>query len=360
MTSTAPNCRSELEEVLLWLCALASPTGEEAAICEAIQLRLLQGGLEERRVRRYGNSLFVELSRDKPGPCIALVGHTDVVRTVHDGPPRLEGNRVYGPGASDMKSGLALMLQLVRYPVETNANLSLVFYAGEEGAYDNNELGIVMAHEPVLREIDFALVLEPTDNQLQLGCGGSLHVDVIFHGKSAHSARPWQGINAIYLALGFLGRLAALKPSARSVDGLEWVTSFSATMAEGGRAPNVIPDEFCVNVNARFAPDQSADEVERELRELVEGEAELRVTDRSAPAPPCRNHPLIRALESAGATDVAPKFGWTDVARFAMAGIAAANFGPGTLAQAHQRNEWTSVSALHDADALVRRWLSTL
>lgn len=360
MISTAPNPQQELQHALLWLCEIASPTGEEATICDAIEQRLLRYGLLERRVRRYGNSLFVELSRGKPGPAIALVGHTDVVRTVHDGPPRLEGDRLYGPGASDMKSGLALMLQLVANPVESSANLSLVFYAGEEGAYDSNELGIVMAHEPALREIDFALVLEPTDNQLQLGCGGSLHADVVFHGKSAHSARPWQGTNAIYLALGFLGRLAALKPSARNVEGLEWVTSFSATMAEGGRAPNVIPDEFSVNVNARFAPDQSAEDVERELRELVRGEAEVRVTDRSASAPPYRSHPLIRTLESAGASHVAPKFGWTDVARFAMAGIAAANFGPGTLAQAHQRNEWTSLSALHDADALIRRWLAAL
>lgn len=311
-------------------------------------------------MRRHGKSLFVELSRDKPGPAIALVGHTDVVRTVHDGPPRFEGDRLYGPGASDMKSGLALMLQLVAYPVETSANLSLVFYAGEEGVYENNELGIVMEREPALRAIDFALVLEPTDNQLQLGCGGSLHADVLFQGRSAHSARPWQGTNAIYLALGFVSRLAARTPTARRVEGLEWITSFSATMANGGRAPNVIPDEFRLSVNARFAPDQSPEQVERELCELVRDQGHVTITDCSVPAPPCRNHPLIRALELAGAKTVAPKFGWTDVARFALAGIAAANFGPGTLAQAHQRNEWTSLSALHDADAVLRLWLSTL
>jgi succinyl-diaminopimelate desuccinylase len=131
-------------------------------------------------------------------------------------------------------------------------------------------------------------------------------------------------------------------------------------MAAAGRAPNVIPDEFRLNVNARFAPDQSVQDVEDELSRLVAGEASVTITDCSPPALPRRNHALISALERAGASTVAPKFGWTDVARFASLGIAAANYGPGTLSQAHQRNEWTSLRGLQDADAVVRRWLSEM
>lgn len=360
MITSESSLPFELEDILLWLCAIPSPTGEEARIGDEIQRYLSCHGVGASQVRRHANSLFVELSRGREGPSIALVGHTDVVRTAHDAPARREGDRLYGPGASDMKSGLALMLGLVARPVETNVNLSLVFYASEEGPYVENELSLVMSQERALQQIDFALVLEPTDNELQLGCGGTLHADVLFEGKSAHSARPWQGKNAIYSAIGFLSRLAEAAPVPRIVDGLEWVTSMSATMAEAGRAPNVIPDLFRLNVNVRFAPDQSPEEVENELRRRVAGEATVEITDCSPPALPFRSHPLISAIERAGVRGVAPKFGWTDVARFAAGGIAAANFGPGTLSQAHQRNEWTSVRMLHEADAVVRRWLSEL
>jgi succinyl-diaminopimelate desuccinylase len=348
------------QDTLLWLCSIPSPTGEEQQICGEIAEYLRCCGVPNDHVRRYGNSLYVELSHGRSGPSIALIGHTDVVRTLHDAPPRIEGDRLYGPGASDMKSGCALMLGMAANPVATNSNLSLVLYASEEGPYVDNELGRVIEAEPSLRSLDMALVLEPTDHQLQLGCGGSLHAEVRFEGRSAHSARPWQGNNAIYNSLAVLSKLAALEPVPHSVEGLEWIASMSATMAQGGRAPNVIPDEFLVNVNARFGPDQSPEAVETEIRRLVGADGRVSIVDSSPPAPPHRSHPLVKRLELAGALQVAPKFGWTDVARFAQMGVAAVNFGPGCLSQAHQRNEWTSIGALNHTDVVLRRWLGDL
>jgi succinyl-diaminopimelate desuccinylase len=347
-------------DTLLWLCSIASPTGEEQELCNELASYFDRLGIPADRIRRHGNSLYVELSRGQPGPAVALVGHTDVVRTQHDEPPHIVGDRLYGPGASDMKSGLSLMLGIAARPASTSANLSLVFYASEEGRYQNNELGLVVAAEPSLRDVDFALVLEPTDSQLQLGCGGTLHANVCFEGKSAHSARPWQGKNAIYQSLAVLSRLASLEPVPRTVEGFEWITSMSATMAQGGRAPNVIPDQFQLNVNARFAPDQTPIQVEDEIRRLVRTDGEVRVVDCSPAAPPHRDHPLVRLLEQAGARGVAPKLGWTDVGRFAGLDIAAANFGPGTLSQAHQRNEWTSIGELLYANTVLRRWLERM
>src|SRR5512145_2078078 len=106
----SPFTRSE---TLLWLCSIPSPTGEEKLICDELVDDLIRLGVRRDQIRRYGNSLHVLLTEGRSGPFVALVGHTDVVRTVHDGPPRIEGDKLYGPGASDMKSGLALMLGLV-------------------------------------------------------------------------------------------------------------------------------------------------------------------------------------------------------------------------------------------------------
>ena len=350
--------RSELVKTLMWLCTIHSPTGQEGPICDALVTFLGCDGPVDFEWRRIGNSLVVRLNQSGTGPKIALVGHTDVVPTQHDGAPRVEGDRLYGPGASDMKCGLCLMLGLILTPVATVCPLTLIFYAGEEGPFDENELGRVFDEQPQLRELDFALALEPTDNQLQLGCGGSIQARVEYRGQSAHSSRPWQGDNAFYKAVDFLAKLKSLRPEPRVVDGLTWMTSVNATLIQGGRAPNVIPDEIWINVNARYAPGESTDEVEARLRDLSGVDASLTLIDISPPAAPHRDHPMIRLLQDCGVEQVEPKFAWTDVARFAQIGVPAANFGPGVLAQAHQRNEWTSIDALECGDATLRRWLS--
>jgi succinyl-diaminopimelate desuccinylase len=348
-----------LAETLLWLCRIQSPIGEEQALCAAIEARISTAALAG-RVRRYGDSLVVPVRRGSGGPHVALAGHLDVVRTEHDAPPRIEGDRLYGAGAADMKSGLCLMLSLLEAPFAPRVDLTLVFYAREEGPYAENELGRVLAEDSELTRIALAIALEPSDNKLQLGCGGSLHATARFQGRTAHSARPWQGDNAIYKAQGLLARLARLEPQADSVDGLTWQAVTSATLAHGGRARNVIPDRFELNLNHRFGPSTSLTQAEANLAQLVAGEAELEFVDRSPAAPPLRSNPLISALAESGVHAVEPKQAWTDVARFAELGIPAANFGPGVQAQAPQKNEWTSVEQLAEGQRILERWLSKI
>jgi succinyl-diaminopimelate desuccinylase len=348
-----------LAETLLWLCQIPSPIGEERELCDRVSERLSRVQLAA-PIRRYGESIVVPLTRGHGGPHVALAGPLDVVRTVHDGPARIEGDRLYAAGAADMKSGLALMLDLAENPERPALDLTLVFYAREEGPFAENELGPVLDQDPELRHASLAVALEPSDNKLQLGCGGSLHATARFRGRTAHSARPWQGENAIQKSAGFLARLAAEAPRSHVIDGLEWRSVISATMASGGRGRNVIPDVFELNLNHRFAPDTSAAEAQEYVRALVAGEAELEFSDVSPSAPPFGTHPLVRALAESGVVTVEPKQAWTDVARFAALGMPAVNFGPGTQAQAHQRNEWTELPLLDQGRAILRRWLDKI
>jgi succinyl-diaminopimelate desuccinylase len=349
---------TRLAETLLWLCSIPSPIGEERALCEALEKRLFPHA----SVRRIGDSLVATLEQGKGGPRVALVGHTDVVRTEHDGPARIEGDRLYGAGAADMKSGLATMLELLDngFAKGCGVDLTFVFYAREEGPFAENELGVVLEQAPELTKVDLAVCLEPSDNKLQLGATGSIHAEVTFTGRTAHSARPWQGENAIQKAGPFLTELAAREPRDVLLEGLTFRTVTSVTLAEGGRGRNIIPDRFQLNLNHRFAPDTSLDRAERDVEELVGGRAELRFTDRSPAAPPFAAHPLVVALRSSGVTAVEPKQAWTDVARFAQLGVPAVNFGPGEQQQAHQRNEWTSLPKLEVGIQILTRWLSAI
>jgi len=348
-----------LADTLLWLCSIPSPIGEEAALCDAVAARLARASLAG-GIRRYQDSIVVPVTRASGGPHIALVGHLDVVRTEHDRPPRIEGDRLYGPGAADMKSGLALMIELCERELRPKVDLTLAFYAREEGPFAENELGPVLEQDAELSHVDLAIALEPSDNKLQLGCGGSVHASVRFSGRTAHSARPWQGDNAIHKASGLLARLASLRPEANLIDGLEWHAVTSATLAHGGRARNVVPDVFELNLNHRFGPNRTAEQAEAHLRSLVGGEADVAIIDVAPPAPPLRDHPLITALAASGVRAIEPKTGWTDVARFAARSIPAANFGPGTQAQAHQRNEWTLLPLLDEGRDILRSFLERI
>ncbi|OFX25991.1 MAG: succinyl-diaminopimelate desuccinylase [Anaeromyxobacter sp. RBG_16_69_14] len=343
------------------LCAVASPIGEEQALCDQVE-RWARGCFHH--VRRVKNSLVVWVDGAPPSsspsgesagpgaPLVALCGHLDTVpiHTEDRGRfPRREGGRIVAPGASDMKSGVALAMEIAeRLPrTERFCDLALVLYAREEGPFAENELADVLREVPEVSRAALALCLEPTDNVLQLGCLGSIHATVTFRGRSAHSARPWQGENAVHKASALLGHLAVRSPRVAESAGITYREVVSATRIDGGRARNVVPDRCTLNLNFRFAPDKALATAADELRALAArfgGEAEL--TDLSPACPAFADHPLVRRLAGRAQAALEAKQAWTDVARLAEAGVPAVNFGPGATAQAHQVGEWVEIASL--------------
>ncbi len=336
----------------LALCAIASPTGGEAALAAQVDSWAARLWKAEERLR-VGHS-FVLGRREDPRPTVALVGHLDTVPPHPDtGPARRSGERLVGTGASDMKGGVAVMMALAESlpREELPCNLLLILYEREEGPYADNGLGLLFERAPELASVRFAIALEPTDGVVQVGCVGSLHATVRFRGKAAHAARPWQGRNAVHLAGPLLSELLALPPRDVDCGGFRFQEVLTATLAQGGAARNVVPDLFTLNINVRFAPGRSAEDAEADLRRLVAGRAEVEVTDRSPSAPVCAMNPFFQRLVLASGQPAAAKQAWTDVARLAQHGVEAVNFGPGETAQAHQAGESVSVSALADAYA---------
>lgn len=348
----------ELRDILLWLLRIPSFTGEETAVADALVQRLSSARLAA-PVRRYGDSLVVPWTRVGGAPHILLCGHTDTVRT-ENGEPRIDGDKIYGAGSADMKSGLAVMLRLLE-TCTPEVSVSLVFYAAEEGPFAANELGRVLAEDREVASADYAVCLEPSDNVLQLGCCGSIHATVEFQGRTGHSARPWEADNAVVKAAPLLARLGSLRPIEREIDGLTFRTVTSVTRAnDGARGRNVIPDKFTLNLNHRFAPGTSVEQACDDVLALVAGEGTVTFTDKSPSALPHADHPLTRSLLAAGARGIERKQAWTDVARFGLAGIAAVNFGPGMNAQAHQAGEYTSAALLDEGYTIFRTWLERL
>jgi succinyl-diaminopimelate desuccinylase len=350
-----------LADALTALCATASVTGHEQALADQIWTWMGQLETKGRRSRRGNAIIFGEPHPTRP--TVALVGHIDTVPPPGSGfvAPRRDGNDIVGLGASDMKGGLAVMQVLLEDLIDQDTPISpmLVFYDQEEGAFAANGLEPLLASHDELRRVDLAIVLEPTDNTLQLGCVGSMQAKVTFRGQAAHAARPWQGDNAIHRAGPLLVHLLGQIYEEVEVAGLVFRQAISATLAQGGRAKNVVPDRFELNVNVRFPPgDNAIQHAQAELTRLAQG-ADIEIMDVAPPGPVPEHNPLLHHWRSLCNLKVEPKQAWTDVARLANYGIDAVNYGPGATAQAHQAGERIAIDALVENYEQLRRLFDT-
>jgi len=348
-------------ETTLSLVRIPSVTGDEEAIADHVEARLV-ARIGRDRVQRIGHSLVAEAFPYRPGlPTVTLLGHLDTVPSVHDGPPRVEGETLYGCGVSDMKAGLAIKLELLdRLRAEDVwCNLLLVFYEREEGPFDQNGLQDVLRDSERLLETDLGFCLEPSDNRLQLGSMGGIHCTLTFRGKKAHSARPWQGENAIHRAGPVLADLLARDRKPVAFGPFTYYEVMNATMVTGSGTRNIIPDRFQLNLNYRFAPGRTIEEAQAELEAFLAGRCDVEWTDLSPSGPVCLHNPLLGPLLSDESVVREPKQAWTDVARLGLHSIDAVNLGPGESAQAHQRNEHCAIGLITDGYLLFERYLTT-
>ncbi|MEE8409165.1 MAG: M20/M25/M40 family metallo-hydrolase, partial [Myxococcota bacterium] len=311
IVSTSGNkLRQRLAEATLELVRIPSVTGDERKIAHHMErwaLGLPSVGRDD--VIRQGNSLIIG-QPDGRRPCVALCGHLDTVPPhASDPEPSLDAGRVHGRGASDMKGGIAVMqllyeeLELERLPF----NVMLIFYDGEEGPYENSGLGPLLDSYEILHDVDLAIAMEPTDNTLQLGCLGNIHARIVVHGKTGHSARPWEGDNAIHKAGPLLVRLAGRPVNEVRVGELVFRESMTVTMASGGIARNVLPDRFEMNLNYRFAATDDipgAIEAAKQAIRTAAPEAEIDLTDVAPPGTVPTDNPVLEHLTRQGELEV--------------------------------------------------------
>lgn len=344
----------DLTGLLRELVDIPSPTGDEGALARHLAERLAAVG----EVTALGNAVVVR--RDRGRARIDLYGHLDTVPEQGNLPARIEGGRLHGLGASDTKAGLAVMVALMEDEAVAAGpyDLAAVFYDREEGPAHENGLEAVLDAAPYLADAALAVVMEPTDNEIQLGCQGALNATVRFTGRSAHSSRPWHGENAVTKAGAWLATMHELQPVEVEVAGLSFRETFAVTTATGGIARNVIPAGFEVNLNHRFPPDRTLEQAEARLRQVCDAADAVEIVDRAAPAPiPDGNPHLDRLIEVSGAA-VTGKQAWTDVARLTARGVPALNYGPGETALAHRRDESVALAALEESFEVLKRFLA--
>jgi succinyl-diaminopimelate desuccinylase len=328
-----------------------SVSGNESRLADLVDDALAAAHLV---VERDGNNLVARTHLGRPTR-VLLAGHLDTVPIADNVPSRTDGERIHGCGTSDMKSGLAVLLHLAATVADPTSDVTVIAYDCEEVEASRNGLARLARDHRDWLDADLAILMEPTDGQVEAGCQGTLRVRVDVTGRRAHSARSWLGDDAIHHLAEPLTALRAYIPRVVEIDGCTYREGLNAVGIGGGVAGNVIPDEASLLVNFRFAPDRTVDEAYAHVVAVLGG---CTLLDAVPGALPRLDQPAAKDfVEATGSTPLA-KYGWTDVARFAELGIPALNFGPGDPNLAHTREESVEIATITRCADVLRGYLT--
>jgi succinyl-diaminopimelate desuccinylase len=288
-------------------------------------------------------------ARRADAPCIVLHGHLDVVPgRPEQFSPRVEGDRLIGRGAYDMKGGLAAMMCALKdVSAQDRVRVRLVVVPDEE----SEEIDERSTRAVVARGVggDFAITGEPTDLHIGIQAKGVLVMRIVVHGRAAHSSTPWLGDNAVLKAIDVFRAIESL-PFTRESSEMFDRPSLNLGRIEGGDALNKVPDRCEMAVDVRYLPGQDPGEILAQVR-AIPG-IDVKRTFIHPPVTVSRRNPFVRGLRDAVAratpdreTVSVGRDGASDAAAFIEAGIPAVEFGPAGAGH-HGPDEWVSLVSL--------------
>jgi acetylornithine deacetylase ArgE len=311
------------------------------------------------------------------GGTLIFEAHQDTVptdnMTIEPFAADIENGRLYGRGACDIKGGMAAMLaafaRLVRDKPKGAARVVMVCTVDEEFTF----LGVQRLVQLGLRErfsnLLGAVVAEPTQLHIVNSHKGAVRWELATTGRSCHSSRPEQGINAIYrmaAVLPHLERYAEELRASRSDPHLGPPT-LSVGRIDGGTSVNTVPDRCRIEVDRRLLPGEkpatALEHLHEYLRRRVDPPLEFSFSAPWLSAPPLSaagSEELVARLGAAidgviGSYQVQAVPYGTDAAPLAESGIPAVVFGPGDIARAHTCDEWVPLEEVEQASEILYR-----
>jgi succinyl-diaminopimelate desuccinylase len=317
----------------------------------------VKGWLEARDVEvtgtiHNGRPVLTATVGPEEGPTVVLHGHLDVVPgRPEQFTPRVEGDRLYGRGAYDMKGGLAAMMCAVHdLAAERRVRVHFVCVSDEESEEIDARGSDYLVQQGYAG--DFAITGEPTDMHIGIQAKGVLAMRIEVTGTAAHGSTPWVGDNAVLKAVDVFRRIEGL-PFARESSDLFDRPSINLGRIVGGDALNKVPDLCVIDVDVRYLPGQDAEEIRAAVDALPDASV-VKVFHRQ-PAIVARDDPYVQALGEA-ISRVAPPIaerlgvgrdGASDAISFLEAGVPAVECGPVGDGH-HGPKEWVSIRSLGD------------
>jgi succinyl-diaminopimelate desuccinylase len=292
--------------------------------------------------------LAATVGADK-GPTVVLHGHLDVVPAEPEQfEPRLDGDKLYGRGAYDMKGGLASMMCATRdLASQDKVKVHFVMCCDEESEEDENRGSDYIAKEMGYLG-DFAITGEPTDMLIGVQAKGVLLLRLDVRGRAAHGSTPWLGDNAVLKAMDVFRAIQSL-PFARESSEMFDRPSITHGRVSGGDVPNKVPDHCGIDVDIRFLPGQDAQAILAEARAIPDTKVDI-IFHRDPAVVPRTNPYVVLLAEAVSGDSPAERIsvgrdGASDITAWLEAGVPGVEFGP--VGEGHHGpEEWVSVSSL--------------
>ncbi|MFI5028454.1 MAG: M20 family metallopeptidase [Solirubrobacterales bacterium] len=332
---------------------VAYDTSEPEAVLEAAGF--VKGWLEARGIEAQHDEVRgLPVLRAEVGPAgaptVVLHGHIDVV-PARPGQfdPRIEGDRLYGRGAYDMKGALAAMLVTLAAMRDQDGVRVRLGIVGDEESEEEAERGSDHLVDSGFVG-DFAITGEPTDLQIGVEAKGVLALRLEVAGVAAHGATPWLGDNAVLRAHDVFRSIESL-PFARQSSELFDRPSINLGRIIGGDALNKVPDRCVIDVDIRYLPEQDPQTILEQVR-TIGADVEVESLFSRPPAVVDRDSFFVRALREAttqhhlGEPMSVGRDGASDAVSFLRVGVPAVEFGP-VGAGHHGPEEWVSVASLN-------------
>ena len=371
---TTPHTAVELLQALIRIPSVnpegdpgTAETGEQVIaewLAEWLRREFPQARVELREVLP-GRPNVVARFADAGGkkPRLLLAPHTDTVSvggmTIAPFGGELRDGRVWGRGASDTKGSMAAMLWALRESRELLPALAHeIWFAGlcseEAGQYGARALA-------EQERFDFVIAGEPTGLDAVIAHKGALWLTLTTRGRAVHAAEPARGDNAIYKMADLIRVIRDELPAeiATKEHPLLGRTTVSVGTVNGGSKINIVPDICTAEVDIRHLPGDETifERVSQHLRAVC---PDVEIADsRSRPMLTDAAHPMIRLLEKCGSRCIGSPW-FSDAGVFSAAGTPSIALGPGSIAQAHTRDEWISVEDLGKGVAFFRGLLARL
>ena len=306
--------------------------------------------VEVRGTTHNGRPLLAATVGPQTGPTIVLHGHLDVVPgRAEQFVPRVEGDKLFGRGAYDMKAGLAGMMCALRDLVlQDRVRVHFVCVCDEESEESEQRGSDYLVEQGYLG--DFAITGEPTDLLIGIQAKGVLAMRLEVAGIAAHGSTPWVGDNALLKGYDVFRQIESMAFTRESSELFDR-PSINLGRIWGGDALNKVPDLCTIDVDVRYLPGQDPEEIQEAIANLPD--TSVVKTFHRRPAIVERDNPFVQTLGEAISRVAAPKSerlsvgrdGASDAISFLEAGVPAVEFGP-VGGGHHGPEEWISVRSL--------------
>ncbi|MFC2078398.1 M20 family metallopeptidase [Candidatus Bipolaricaulota bacterium] len=309
---------------------------------------------------------------------IVLCGHLDTVSVAEDSwersplEPAVEDDRLWGLGAADMKSAVAVLLQtLARLAKEEQSpekDIVLVLTADEEWGYRG---AASIAKSGLIGDAELLLIAEPTSNGVYVGQKGELWIEATFSGHEAHGSVPETGASAILPAARFCSRLQEQVARWFEVPG-EGRTTLNIGRFDGGRQVNIVADHATIQLDLRVISDNHYEAVIQAVSDV--GNAEASMAGCTFSYKEMSYHPPIHTKEqhpwggkliaaSSAVTGIPQPLGRSPFSTDAVSIVPVLDIpvfvcGPGSIAQAHRPDEYIELDQIAQSLELYKTFVA--